>query len=84
MNRFFELADRPEGSVPRAKRNPPPGVRWVAEKTGVFRTPKAGEWFLSGAIPEGYRAASDNIKTAYYILRLVQVRREVRDVRVDV
>jgi hypothetical protein len=43
------------------------GVRAV--KTGEFRPPKAGEWYLSGAIPEAYRAPN-NLSTSFYIVRL--------------
>lgn len=28
-------------------------------KTGAFRPPRKGEWFLSGAIPEAYLAYAD-------------------------
>lgn len=41
--------------------------------TGEFRIPKKGEWYLSGAIPEAYRAPTDEMRTPYYILRLVRV-----------
>jgi len=41
--------------------------------TGEFRVPKKGEWYLSGAIPEAYRAPTDEMRTPYYILRLVRV-----------
>jgi len=40
--------------------------------TGEFREPKKGEWYLSGAIPEGYRAKND-LLSAFYICRLVRV-----------
>ncbi len=42
--------------------------------TGEKRAPKKGEWYLSGAIPEAYRAPND-LSTAYHILALVKVRR---------
>ena len=32
------------------------GVYVMAEWTGEYRPPKAGEWFLSGAIVEAYKA----------------------------
>lgn len=41
-----------------------------AVPTGEFRCPKKGEWFLSGAIIEAYRAPND-IPTMYYIAKLV-------------
>jgi hypothetical protein len=44
--------------------------------TGEFRAPKAGEWFLSGAIPEGYRATND-LSGEYYILKLVVACKQV-------
>ena len=34
--------------------------------TGEFRCPKEGEWYISGAIPEGYKAHA-NLSTPYYI-----------------
>lgn len=41
-----------------------------AIRTGEFREPKAGEWYLSGAIPEAYRAPND-LTSKYHILKLV-------------
>jgi len=38
--------------------------------TGEYRCPQKGEWYLSGAIPEGYKAPN-NLSLAYHILRLV-------------
>ena len=40
-------------------------------QTGEFRNPKMGEYYLSGAIPEAYRA-SHNMSVAYNILREVE------------
>jgi hypothetical protein len=40
--------------------------------TGEKRPPKAGEWYLSGAIVEAYRAPND-LSTPYHIARLVKV-----------
>jgi hypothetical protein len=45
----------------------------MAARTGQFRCPRAGEWFLSGALPEAYKAEND-LSTAYHILRLVVVK----------
>jgi hypothetical protein len=42
-----------------------------AVATGEMRPPKAGEWYLSGAIVEAYRARAD-LSTAYHIARLVR------------
>lgn len=41
-------------------------AKWTGEK----RYPKAGEWFLSGAVVEAYRAQKD-LSTPYHIAALV-------------
>jgi len=43
-----------------------------AVKTGEKRTPRQGEWYLSGAIPNAYIAHND-LTIVYHILRLVIV-----------
>lgn len=43
------------------------------QATGEFRAPKRGEWYISGAIPEGYRALND-LSTEYHIARLVKIK----------
>lgn len=50
--------------------------------TGEFRPPKAGEWYLSGAIPECYRAPND-LTTAYQIVRIAETETvtEIREKR---
>ncbi len=58
----FPLAD--------GERHRAPGLQ--AQMTGDFRTPKAGEWFISGAIPEAYFAVNDYAEsTHYYIAKLI-------------
>ena len=47
--------------------------------TGERRPPRKGEWYLSGAIPEAYRAPND-LSTPYQICRLVKTRTETRTV----
>lgn len=47
----------------------------MAVWTGEKRPPKSGEWFISGAVPEVYRARAD-LTTVYHIARLVQVERK--------
>lgn len=44
-----------------------------AINTGEMRPPKKGEWYLSGAIVEAYRAPND-LTTAFYIAKLVRVK----------
>jgi hypothetical protein len=36
--------------------------------TPIFRCPDKGEWYVSGAIPEGYRARQ-NLTTAYWVVQ---------------
>lgn len=45
---------------------PHPNQNRFVVATGEFRPPKAGEWFLSGAVVEGYKTDND-LDTAYYI-----------------
>ena len=43
------------------------------ELTGEFRPPEAGEFYLSGAIPEVYyNYAENNLSTAYHIMQLIE------------
>jgi hypothetical protein len=44
-----------------------------AIQTGEFRPPRQGEWYLSGAIVEAYRAPND-LTTDYFLARLVKVK----------
>jgi hypothetical protein len=82
------LADTPtaEEAVEVLERTTRPNAVLQAVRTGEFRAPKAGEWFLSGAIPAAYRAAND-LSGEYNILRLVAVYRvvsyEVEDSVID-
>jgi len=50
---------------------PTSGVKAV--KTGQFRPPLRGEWYLSGAIPHAY-IASNNLSHPYHIMKLVRVK----------
>ena len=43
-----------------------------AVRTYEFRSPKAGEWYLSGAIPTAYRAPND-LSSEFHIMSLVAV-----------
>lgn len=69
--KFYPLADRPAGILPGDIRN----LR--AAPTGEFRAPKAGEWYLSGAVVEAYRAATD-LFTPYHIAQVAWVKVETR------
>lgn len=87
ITKFYPLADRPSQAELKAlgfKRsnsgstfpwgNPfqpgRPGL--AAVKIREKRAPKAGEWFLSGAIPEAYKAHND-LDTEFHILRLARI-----------
>jgi hypothetical protein len=48
-----------------------PGV--MAKPTGEFRCPKKGEWYLSGAVIEAYKAPND-LSSEYHIAKLVHVK----------
>ena len=58
-------------------RNPANGVYISTIRTGEFRTPHKGEWYLSGATPLAYRAPND-LGTEYHIVALVAVQRETK------
>jgi hypothetical protein len=45
-------------------------IRAVA--TGQYRQPKAGEWYVSGAVPTAYRSPSD-LSQCYHIVQLVRI-----------
>lgn len=53
------------------------GISIMAVHAGEFRTPCAGEWYLSGAKPAAWRAPND-LSTKFHIMRLVKVKRETR------
>lgn len=44
--------------------------------TGEMRPPRKGEWYLSGAIVEAYRAPND-LSTPYHIAKLVKVEERI-------
>lgn len=67
--KYFPLADSPTPDDLSALGLPDKvGVRAMA--TGEKRVPRKGEWYLSGAIIEAYRAAND-LSCDFYIARLV-------------
>ena len=51
-----------------------------AEKTDERRSPKKGEWYISGAIPTAYRAPND-LGMVFWIARLVRVKKQIDWVR---
>ncbi len=74
---LFPLADHYHGDL-RSDFWPLNGERANirAQFTGEFRPPKKGEWYLSGAVVEAYRAPND-LSTPYYIARIVWVEKTV-------
>lgn len=44
--------------------------------TDEFREVKKGEWYLSGAVPEAYKAQGDSL-TKFRICRLVRIRTRI-------
>ena len=65
MSKFYELGD-PFGPISRPMR------KFRALNTGVKRPPRKGEWYLSGAIIQAYRAPND-LSTEFYIAEIVEV-----------
>jgi hypothetical protein len=53
------------------------GKSIMAMPTGEFREPKKGEWYLSGAIVEAYKARND-LTTKYWIAKRVKVEECIR------
>jgi len=79
--KIYPLSDSPHSKeLKRLGADPMTNRRWQlrAVCTGEFRAPKKGEWFLSGAVPEAYKAKTGKIAIKFYIARLVRV--EVRTV----
>lgn len=64
---FFPLGDRIPGVGAADWRH------YRARWTGAIREPKAGEWYLSGAIITAYRAPND-LGTKYHIAKIVKVK----------
>lgn len=54
------------------------GIRF--KRTDAFRPPKKGEWYLSGAVPEAYKAPND-LGQAFRIMQPVRVERIETPVR---
>lgn len=70
-NRLFPVALEDAHRLPE---NHPPLHSIRARTTGEFRRVKAGEWYISGAIPEAYYQPHDAWSGAADIAELVEVR----------
>ena len=83
LSSLYPLADRPSSQESRSFNLPKAGGLFVTKDlrvkpTGEIRRPQYGEWFLSGAIIEGYRAKIDHLSTPYYIAKLVLTKTETK------
>lgn len=67
--KFYHLGDRYPGIPLREQR------MLRAIPTGEKRSPKAGEWYISGAFANGYQAKADLV-TEFYIAKIVKVEEE--------
>ena len=66
--KFYEIAE--EEKLPMFQRHDIKAI-----KINEFRAPKSGEWYISGAIPEAYRAYTDyNEESKYQIAKLVRTK----------
>lgn len=65
---YYPIADY--SSVPRRGGKEETVAKWTGER----RPPRAGEWFLSGAIITAYQAKND-LNTSYHIAKLVKIRK---------
>jgi hypothetical protein len=83
----FPLADAPNeddrkqfggAAFTWAQRGQNEGIFLRAVMSGEQRPPRKGEWYISGAIPEAYRAAND-LSSAFQIASLVVVQREIKE-----
>lgn len=54
----------------------------MAVKTGEFRAPKQGEWYLSGAVVEAYKAPKD-MRALFHIVQIVRVKKITTFVEID-
>ena len=73
MTRYYRCADRvplADDLIAYSHGN----VSHMAVLTGEYRPPRAGEWYVSGAIPEAYRMPNDGTMP-HHIARLIVVRR---------
>ena len=71
LGKYYPLADEPSPEdLYNLEVSDKVGVRAMA--TGEMRAPRKGEWFLSGAVVEAYRANND-ISIQYNIAKLVVV-----------
>ena len=76
--KFYPLADKPYKEAKDFGLAPTEFLGNIkAVRTGEFRNPKKGEWYISGAIVEAYKARND-LSSSFHIVKLVLTKRETR------
>lgn len=75
--KYYQLVDYIPGVLPRDHH------KYLARSSGEYRPPKKGEWYLSGAIIEAYRAL-DDLTQSQFIATIVRVEREMHIREVEV
>ena len=74
----YPLSDHPNQTEWKELGSPKAITQIVAIRTGEFRPPREGEWYLSGSIPEAYRAYS-NLGSKFHIVRLVNKNEKISE-----
>lgn len=77
-NKTYPLSDHPNQTEWKELGAPKQITQIVAIRTGEFRPPREGEWYLSGSIPEAYRAYS-NLGSKFHIVRLVNKQAKINE-----
>lgn len=78
LPKFVRAVDFVPGLMTSARRG-----QYRVAPTGEFRPPKAGEWYISGAIPEGY-FTRNGLTQAHHIGRLTRVRVVTTEVEIEI
>jgi hypothetical protein len=68
-NTFYPVADSERAFLPFGQK----ARAFRIQPTGEIRNPRTGEWYLSGAIVEGYYVRKNAPSSAFPIGRLVKV-----------
>lgn len=81
---FYHLADVPNkeetGGASLEERYSRRDFRAVF--TGEMRTPRKGEWYLSGTVIQAYKAKND-LSSSFHIAKVVKVKAQLTVVRAD-
>lgn len=77
MGTYYPIADRPTVTELRTL-GTGNCLNIRAKPTGETRSPHKGEWYLSGAIIEAYRAPND-LDQQFRIARLVRIKHTIEE-----